>query len=1010
MKRQIIILALCCAATHAQAQSQPQAEYASGLPVPTVCDKLLEQAESLFLDGAFEPAQSTIDKLLRSGATETQKSQAHELAARISFATSPATSMPMLEKYLNDYPDAGEANLIRALLAQAYYAAGDYEQTLNTARDVNLATLGETDAAHLLVTQAMVLIETGRNNEARALLEGVLEQDGPCMGDAFFYTAYLDYVEGHFAEAAQGFETMLADARFNEQALYLQAQAYLDATDYDKALANAEKYLAEHPSGTYALGMNRIKGEALYGQNDFANSALALEEYLAACDNPTREALYQLGMAHYKSGEFLRAPEVLAMVCDSADVLAQNAALHAGLSFLKTDDKNRARLLFEEAAGMEADKTLREQAMYNYLVCLHETGYSAFGETMNAYEQFLNEFPYSNYADNASTYLAEVYLSTKNYDAALSSIEKIKHPTETVLKAKQQLLCKSGLEAFANNRIDEATDKLTQSIAMGNLDRQTRADAYFWRAESFYRKGTYGKAVSDYTSYLTNTPADSARIYPLALYGLGYSQFQQQNYNEAYRNFDRLVSLNNASARVDNTTLADAYMRMGDCYFQARQYVNAEKAYNKAVETDASTADYALYQKAFSQGITGRYQDKIATLTSLVEKYPASDYADDALYEKGRAYIQLENSANAMQAFKQLTEQYPTSRYASVAGNEMALIYYQNGQTDEAVKAYKNVITNFPGSEQATLAMRDLKLLYVEQNRVDDYISFAEQTKGMVKVDINERDSLTYTAAEQIYMRGENISAAKAFENYLSQYPNGAYALDAHYYLGCIRINEGKEDEAITHLMTVAKQKTSRFGEDAVRLVADMAYNKEDYEQALPYYQDLKAMTSQPDVRLHAQSYLVRCAYALSRHDKVVDEVSSLLNDSRLAPTAAIEMRYYRAKSLLAQNKAERAEEDLAVLAKDTRTTFGAEGKYLLAQYYYNSNQLTKAEKEVLDYINVSTPHSYWLARSFVLLADVYMKGGRDMEAKQYLLSLQQNYSANDDIQTLINERLAKLK
>ena len=35
----------------------------------------------------------------------------------------------------------------------------------------------------------------------------------------------------------------------------------------------------------------------------------------------------------------------------------------------------------------------------------------------------------------------------------------------------------------------------------------------------------------------------------------------------------------------------------------------------------------------------------------------------------------------------------------------------------------------------------------------------------------------------------------------------------------------------------------------------------------------------------------------------------------------------------------------------------------------------------VLNYIEVSTPHTYWLARSFVLLADVYMKLGRNLDA-----------------------------
>jgi hypothetical protein len=43
---------------------------------------------------------------------------------------------------------------------------------------------------------------------------------------------------------------------------------------------------------------------------------------------------------------------------------------------------------------------------------------------------------------------------------------------------------------------------------------------------------------------------------------------------------------------------------------------------------------------------------------------------------------------------------------------------------------------------------------------------------------------------------------------------------------------------------------------------------------------------------------------------------------------------------------------------------------------------------------------------SFVLLSDVYIRQGNDFQAKQYLLSLQKNYTVADEIQGLITDRL----
>lgn len=83
-----------------------------------------------------------------------------------------------------------------------------------------------------------------------------------------------------------------------------------------------------------------------------------------------------------------------------------------------------------------------------------------------------------------------------------------------------------------------------------------------------------------------------------------------------------------------------------------------------------------------------------------------------------------------------------------------------------------------------------------------------------------------------------------------------------------------------------------------------------------------------------------------------------------------------------------------------------AEAKYLVAQYLYDSNNHEAAENEVFDYIEKGTPHQYWLARSFVLLSDIYHAKGDDFQAVQYLQTLKESYTNSDDIQSMISQRL----
>lgn len=224
---------------------------------------------------------------------------------------------------------------------------------------------------------------------------------------------------------------------------------------------------------------------------------------------------------------------------------------------------------------------------------------------------------------------------------------------------------------------------------------------------------------------------------------------------------------------------------------QARRFDEAKQYYTQAENLGTPAGDYSYYQLALVAGLQKNYDGKVALLNQLANKYPNSPYAINALYEKGRSYVQSRNNSQAIATFRELLNKYPESPVSRKAAAEIGLLYYQNDDYDRAIEAYKHVITKYPGSEEARLAMRDLKSIYVEANRVDEFAALAAQMPGAIRFEPSEQDSLTYIAAEKVYMKGELTPAKASFTRYLQSYPNGAFSLNAHYYLSII----GKEQK-----------------------------------------------------------------------------------------------------------------------------------------------------------------------------------------------------------------------
>ena len=916
-------------------------------------------------------------------------------------------AVELLKDYLDVYPASRHADEVNFLIGSAHFGQGEYQKAIFWFNESNIDMLSPEQQEAYCFRLAYSLLQTGDMEKARGYFARI-EQIGTKYREAStYYVAYIDYAIGKYNNALVEFTRLKDLPDYKERSLYYITQIYFIQNKYEKVISEGKELLASYPDSENNSEVYRIMGNAYYHLGNEDQAINMLSKYVSSTDSPLRGDLYILGVCYYNKGNYSSAVNALGRTVRENDALSQNAYLYLGQSYLKLKDKNNARMAFEAAATSSFDKQVKEAAMYNYALLIHETAFTGFGESVTIFEDFLNDFPNSKYADKVNDYLVEVYLTTKNYQAALNSIDKIKHPSTKILEAKQDILFQLGTQAFTNMELDKAVDLFSRAISLGAYNLESRNDAYFWRGESYYRQGEYNKAISDYRTYLNNTRQRNTDMYALAHYNLGYSYFKLKEYGEALNRFRQYVNL---ESNQQTPAYADAYNRIGDCLFHNRQFAMAEENYTRAAQLQPSAGDYSVYQKGFLLGLQKDYKGKISVMDRLIREFPESQYVDDALFEKGRSYVLLDNNQAAAASFEQLMRDFPQSSLARKAGVQLGLIYFNDNQPEKAADAYKSVISNYPGSEEAKVALQDLKSVYIELNDINSFAAYANSLGGNVRFEVSEQDSLTYLAAEKLFMRGDNEGARRSLTNYLQTFPQGAFSSNANFYLASIAFAKKDLEEAKRLFSLVLESGDTKFREESWARKAEIEYLDKDYAAAMESFKHLQAVAENPENKEAAKLGLMRCAELIGQPQEALLAANDLLKEPKLSPEIMSEARYVRAKAYISLKQENKALADLKEISKDTRTIHGAEAKYLLAQLYYDNKDDKNAETVLMNFIENGTPHQYWLARGFILLADIYIRQGDDFQARQYLTSLQNNYKGDDEIAAMIEDRLGKLK
>lgn len=538
--------------------------------------------------------------------------------------------------------DANSQLLARADTA---FFSHDWVKALSLYKNSNIKGLSVPSRSLYAYREMFCLIRTGHYDEARRLLPEIKGKD--YRNVRYFYTGYLDYIDGNFNRAYDNFSKVTPGISGLEAGYYMLQIEY-SRGEYENVTARADNMLYRNPVPELAAEIHRINGLSYFKLGNYDVARISLQNYLLQNKGATDpDALYALGAIEYAAGDYSKAEEYFTPVTEEKGDVGQSAWLYLGQCRMMEDDIRGATLAFEKAAAYETDPAVARTALYNYITALTKGGSVPFSSSSKMLENFVERWPGSPQAEAVEEYLATSYFNDRNYKAAIDRIDKIHNPSNALLQLKQKALYEQGVREAANGNVKGSATWFEKASSMGKVDSNLATQALLWLGDARYAAGNFKQAEKDYALFVKQAKPSANRT--LGYYDLGYAQFQLGRYKDAVASFARALDCTPA---MPKKLADDARIRRADCLYYTRDYSGAALLYSEAINAGAQESDYATYRQAVVTGMSEGPREKISALDTFIRNFPDSRWVSDALLEKALTHEELGEAQLASEAYR----------------------------------------------------------------------------------------------------------------------------------------------------------------------------------------------------------------------------------------------------------------------------------------------------------------------------------------------------------------------
>ena len=908
----------------------------------------------------------------------------------------------LLSDFIRQYPVHAFVPQAHYHLGMYYFSTKQYKKVLEQFDEIDERVVNKDDLAEFRFKKGYSYFATGKYAEAKALLKQSSEENGPYHYRALYYLAHMAYSEKQYEAALEDFQKLQNVPEYKDEVQQYLMQIYFIQEQYDKVVAMAPTVMTESNLKNQPE-LYRTLALSYYNLKDFDNAESTFRPIL---NNDKvqleRNDYFAIGYTFYQNKKYDEAIKNLSQTTKQkpADEMTQNSYYLIADCYLQQKDYQAASQSFLQASKYNFIPDIQEDALYNHAKLQYETSSSPFNSAIKALEDYINKYPYSSRSQEANSYLASIYMSTKNYQSAINSLEKIDIKSPSLLMAYQRCTHFRALEMINNRNYKDALKMLNKSLTYP-MDKTINTENLYWKAECEYRSEKYRDSYYSFQNYMKATNATADVNYNNAQYSYGYAALKLNKYSEAAQGFRKYLQ------KSDDVDIeADATARLADCYYMQKDLRTAIKYYEQCQQLGRKNADYAMFQTAKCYSYLNDYDKKIDALERLMSSYPKSSYNDDAEYELASTYHAQNEYGAAIAAYKNFILKYPKSPYIRQAHNKLAQSYLNTQDVNMAISTFKYVFETYPGSQEAKDALANLENIYSETGNTSDFFAYIKSRNLNISAD--KQDSISFKAAENKYMRGDCDAAIKGYNDYLRQFPNGLFAAKALYCKGDCEYGTGDYDNALASFEKLVNNYNTEYNETAYRKAASILYGKKEYNRALVYFKKLVEYASTENNIIYGNNGCMHCAYELRQYRDAYNAATNIMlsgqNDNDLQNEALM----IAGKSAIALSDNTNALKYLTRLSKNGNNDQCAEAAYLVALIHYNDNNIDLCEKQIKEILASDYTSEYWYASTFILYGDVYLAKGNAFQARYTYQSIIDNYEG-EDLKKVAEDKIAAL-